>query len=140
MHWDFICEKVFKNGMRMIAINAELNMQSPWNHNTIQDSKTLGLYSFLETAIFSAIRVEHLGHLHAGAARTREGLNSHDLEVEVAISKSVLRPIVEMVANSDSTGSTLALPNGPVLRERARPCDRWLIGSCVGANGICAAV
>jgi hypothetical protein len=100
----------------------------------------LGFSSFLAAVIFSAKRVKQLGHLHTGTAGTRESLNSHDLKVEIAISKSMLCPIVEMVANSNSTGSTLALANRPVLRERARPRDRWLIGSSVGANGISAAV
>ena len=82
----------------------------------------------------------NLRHRHAGTARARESFDSHHLEIEVAIPKFVLCPVIEMIANCNSARSTLALTNGEVLRERARAGDRWLICSRIGADGISAVV
>lgn len=46
----------------------------------------------------------------------------------------MLRPEVEVVSNSHRSRCARALSNGEVLRESARPRDRWLVGPSVGAD------
>ena len=64
----------------------------------------------------------HLGDRDTGTSRTREGLDSHDLEV-VGVAKPVLGPVVEVVGGGDGAGGALALAHAPVLGEGAGARD-----------------
>lgn len=81
-----------------------------------------------------------LGDGDGGRSRAREGLNSHDLEVEVLVGEAVLGPRIEVIGCSDGARGTLVLSNGPVLGEGAGAGDRRLVGASVGALDVGRAV
>ena len=82
----------------------------------------------------------HLGDGDGGRSRAREGLNSHDLEVEVLVGEAMLGPGVEVVGGRDGSRGALALPDGPVLGEGAGAGDGGLVGARVGALHVGRAV
>jgi hypothetical protein len=80
-----------------------------------------------------------LGHGDAGATSTREGLDSHDLEV-VGVSETVLGPVSEVVASGDRAGRALGLADRPVLLEGGGTSDGGLVGTGVGADSVDTAI
>ena len=80
-----------------------------------------------------------LRHRNARATTTRERLNSHDLEIEVAVSEPILRPVVKVITGRHGSRSALRLPDRKVLREGAGAGDGWLVGAGVSADCVGAA-
>jgi len=83
-----------------------------------------------------ACATNRLGNGDLGRSGAREGLDSHDLEVEVLVGKAVLGPGVEMVGSGDSAGRTLVLPDRPVLGEGGSASNGRLVGAGVGAESV----
>lgn len=88
----------------------------------------------------SSAQTSLLGNRNRRRPRTRESLNGQDLVIEIAIAEPVLGPDLEVVGSSNRTRGALALTNRPILCEGAGSSDGWLVGSCVGADGVGTAV
>lgn len=52
----------------------------------------------------------------------------------------MLSPEAEMVASSDGSRRAFILSNGEELRKSTRSCDRWLVGTSISADLVCASV
>ena len=108
---------------------------------TIRSSHPHGIHQSIKRSLAApAQRSIHLGNSDGSRTSAREGLNSHDLEVEVLVGEAVLGPGVEVSSGVDGARSTLALPDGPVLGEGAGAGDRGLVGAGVGALHVGRAV
>jgi hypothetical protein len=107
---------------------------------TIRSSQPHCITSIKRSLVAPAQQSIHLRNSDGSGTSAREGLNSHDLEVEVLVGEAVLGPGVEVSSGVDGARSTLALPDGPVLGEGAGAGDGGLVGAGVGALHVSRAV
>lgn len=99
---------------------------------TIRSSHPHGIHQSIKRSLAApAQRSIHLRNSDGSRTSAREGLNSHDLEVEVLVGEAVLGPGVEVVGSGDGTGSTLVLTDRPVLGEGGGTSDLKTPISCM---------